>query len=215
MIKLIKENLYFLIPQLIFIVASLVLLFIWGTERTHMFFNELNTPFLDQFFKNLTHLGNGFVYIPLLIFFLMLSYRKAIVFALGIIVSNIFVQIGKHLLFPGALRPSKYFEEVSSYKLHLVEGVNLHSYHSFPSGHTATAFLALAMLAIISRKNWVKILCFAMAVVVSFSRVYLSQHFLQDILVGSVIGTFSIILAWQIMQGSTKKWLNKSLLKLN
>ncbi|PLW94475.1 MAG: hypothetical protein C0592_02660 [Marinilabiliales bacterium] len=213
--KLLRTNLYFIIPQLIFLVAGLVMLYFMGSEATHIYFNEINSPFLDQFFKYLTHLGDGLVFVPMLLFFLMISYRKTIAFALGIIISNIFVQSGKHLFFPEALRPSKYFEEVSSYELHLVEGVDLHSYHSFPSGHTATAFLVLAMLAMLSRNNWVKVLCFALAVFVSFSRVYLSQHFLEDIIVGSVIGTLSMFFAWLWMEKSNKQWLDSGIARKN
>ena len=57
---------------------------------------------------------------------------------------------------------------------------------------------------------------FCLALLVAFSRVYLSQHFLNDIYAGSLLGTASALLAWLILSRPAffreAKWMHKSLL---
>ena len=67
--------------------------------------------------------------------------------------------------------------------------------HSFPSGHTTTAFaMALIMAYIINRKAWSVILP-VFALLAGYSRVYLGQHFPTDIFAGMCIGIVSAILS--------------------
>ncbi len=110
-------------------------------------------------------------------------------------------------------RPAKYFELFENYKLHLVEGVKIHSLQSFPSGHTATAFSIFLTLALITKNHVLKLFCFVIAVLVAYSRVYLSQHFFVDIAAGTVIGVVFIVLAFYYFERIDKKWLDRSLLK--
>lgn len=58
---------------------------------------------------------------------------------------------------------------------------------SFPSGHAATAFAAATFLAVHDKKRrW---FYYLVAVLISFSRIYLQCHFFFDVIVGGVIGT--------------------------
>lgn len=57
---------------------------------------------------------------------------------------------------------------------------------SFPSGHTAASFAAVA--ALFCRKNRLWIPSLAVACVIAFSRLYLYVHFPTDVLAGAVIG---------------------------
>jgi membrane-associated phospholipid phosphatase len=139
------------------------------------------------------------------------SYRWSIIFTTSVVLSNLAVFIGKHMIFYEAYRPSKYFELYEKYKLHLVQGVSLHSLHSFPSGHTTTAFTLFIMLAFLVRNNSLKFLCFIVALLTGYSRIYLSQHFLVDVLVGSVIGVTSVLITWHLLDGYNQSWFDDSL----
>jgi membrane-associated phospholipid phosphatase len=59
---------------------------------------------------------------------------------------------------------------------------------SFPSGHTATAFSMFFLLALIYNKKGVGLVCCLLAIIAGFSRMYLLQHFLLDVLAGSILG---------------------------
>jgi len=59
--------------------------------------------------------------------------------------------------------------------------------HSFPSGHSARAFM-LSTLALGLGPSWLGILLFAWAPLVILSRVAMGVHYLSDVLIGAMIG---------------------------
>lgn len=209
--QLIQQNRYFFIPYFLYLVGSFILLIVFSKSGLHIFFNQLNTPELDQFFKRLTYLGDGLIYLLIVAILLFYSYRWTLIFVAAVVLSNILVFLGKHSLFPGAYRPTKYFELFENYPLHLVSDIRMHSLHSFPSGHTCTAFTVFLMLALLVRNNAVKFLCAGIAVLTGFSRVYLSQHFYIDVFAGSIIGCGSILAAWLYFERYNQSWLDSSL----
>ena len=95
----------------------------------------------------------------------------------------------------------------------LVPGVDLHHQFSFPSGHTTTAFAILVLAGLISGKRWITFLLILLAWMVGLSRVYLSQHFLMDILAGSFIGLLSALLFYWYFQRINRQWLEKSIIR--
>ena len=108
----------------------------------------------------------------------------------------------KHIL--RAPRPKVFFDlENNPDAFPIVEGVNLHSSNSFPSGHTCTFFILFFILAIViiyyhgdmknSSRKLLQLGCFLLAVVGAYSRIYLSQHFALDIFAGSTIGCLVVI----------------------
>lgn len=116
----------------------------------------------------------------------------------------------KHLFFSSCYRPKKIFEEIG--ELRYVEGVENWSYYSFPSGHTTTAFATFFTLSVLTDKPALKLLFFIIAVLTSFSRVYLSQHFYEDVIAGSVCGILAVIVAFRMMDIIPEKALNRSLI---
>jgi membrane-associated phospholipid phosphatase len=91
------------------------------------------------------------------------------------------------------MRPYFYLKSIPSF--HAIPDFLYYEYHSFPSGHTASAF-ALATLLSFSIKNKpiASIGLLGAACLVGFSRTYLSQHFLVDVCAGSLIGVSSVYL---------------------
>lgn len=210
--KLIKANRHFLIPYIVFLAICGILLASFSKPQLHTFSNEANSPFFDIFFKYATALGNGAVIAVLFVSLLFVRYRFAFAFLTGSLIAALVVNIFKKVIFHNMYRPSKYFELYETYKLHLVEGVKMHSLQSFPSGHTATAFNLFLMLAFIVKSNALKLVFFIMAALVAYSRVYISQHFLMDIAVGSVFGVVIMMLIFVWFETFKKDWLNKSFL---
>lgn len=209
--QLIARNRYFIVPHIVFLFISILMLLIFSKTQIHIELNTLHSAFFDVFFRRITNLGDGLVYVALLVFLLFYSYRTTLVYVSAVAISNLVVTLGKQVIFREAYRPSKYFELYESYKLHLVDGVNLHSLHSFPSGHTTTAFTIFMMMAMVVRNDALKFVCFVVALLTAYSRIYLSQHFLVDVVVGSVIGAGSVILMWQYFERFQQDWMEDSL----
>ncbi len=210
--NLLKANLWFFVPTLIFVVVAVGLLVIYPKPELHILSNKANSPFFDIFFKYTTNLGNGAMIAILFIILLFVKYRVAFAFLAGSLATSLFINIIKKFVFHEVYRPSKYFELYESYRLHFIEGVKLYSLQSFPSGHSGTAFNVFLTLALLSKNNGLKLVFFVMALLAAYSRVYLSQHFLIDITAGSVTGVLFIILFWIWFDKFNYRWLDQSIL---
>lgn len=156
-----------------------------GKENAHQFVNAYHTPSLDIAFKYITHIGHGIV--PILAFHILLLVRYSWALGLGVssLVMGIIVQTLKRSVFAGDHRPAMFFQDGG---LPVIDGVDLMLHHSFPSGHSATAFCLCLMFAFFAKQKRTSILLAIVAILVAFSRVYISQHFIQDTIVGSWIG---------------------------
>ena len=70
-----------------------------------------------------------------------------------------------------------------------------YKFHSFPSGHTATAFAYFGVIGFAYRRRWAWSFL-VIAGLIGWSRLYINAHFFSDILVGMVIGLFFARLTW-------------------
>jgi membrane-associated phospholipid phosphatase len=104
----------------------------------------------------------------------------------------------KQLVFSDSLRPLKTFEH-STYQYHIIKGLDIHSYNSFPSGHTTSAFALFGMLALLDERKGRGWFFLVTAAMTGYSRVYLFQHFVEDAYVGSIIGTVSTVVVYLLM----------------
>src|SRR5690606_26118078 len=98
----------------------------------------------------------------------------------------------------GSMRPSKILEG----KLNLIEGVDLHSAYSFPSGHATVSFAMFIFLAYLFRNyRWAQGIFAILAVLAAYSRVHISQHFVEDIVAGAFLGiTCFFLFRWILNQ---------------
>ncbi len=64
------------------------------------------------------------------------------------------------------------------------------NYHSFPSGHTATAFVAAEFLhqEYKDKSVWISVGGYTMATMIGVSRVYNNRHWVSDVVAGAGIG---------------------------
>ncbi len=167
-----------------------------GKVQIHQQINTLvGNHYLDIFFKYITHLGDGIFVILISIIMLFFNLKKASYILLTYISASILTAILKTFVFVENWRPLfvyRYF--ATQYHLNTIEGVDLNVGNSFPSGHATAAFTLFMSLLFMSNKQVYKILFFVLALVATFSRTYLSQHWLVDIYFGSIIGfCFSIL----------------------
>jgi membrane-associated phospholipid phosphatase len=164
--------------------------------------NGYHTGALDTFFRYVTWLGEEFPVIVGVIFLIwnlnsVWNRRNGLFILLSQGLTCIITQALKFAF--AHPRPATYFDSMGVGLPETVPGVHLRrAMNSFPSGHTSAAFSLFICLALITPRKWAP-LWVVSAWAVAYSRIYLSQHFLEDILLGSVIGLFSTIAIYMLM----------------
>jgi membrane-associated phospholipid phosphatase len=203
----------FLLLFLVYAFVGIFLLVFCERGTVVLWLNGFHHPYLDFFFRHITHLGDGIFLAILCVLLLFWRYYYAVLCLIAYLLSGIPVRIGKDLLWADALRPQPYFEQ-KGIILHLVEGVEIHTYKSFPSGHSATSFAIFCIIALLCKNKAQQALCFALAFAVVVSRMYLCQHFWVDTYTGACLGTGSALCAFYAVNTYTSlAQQHKSLLK--
>lgn len=140
-------------------------------------------PVFDALFYILTYIGDQYFFIILaVIIYWTMNKRFAHKFALMFMIASLFSFVLKNIF----KRPRPY--ESSGV---VVPFEYYTSGYSMPSGHaTAAGVLGYTGIKIgrQTNKSWLLYLGIAIMVVVPFTRMYLGQHYLSDVLVGLVIG---------------------------
>ena len=178
---------------IIIAIGTGILIIVLGKNGSFQLINGNHNDIADQFFKYFTHYGDGVMWVPLGLFCFFFKRKYFIAVLAGAIISTLLAQFLKRVVYPEELRPISYLSE--SFPVHQIAGVEMRKLHSFPSGHTTTAFtMALIMSHMINKKAW-SIILPLLALTAAYSRVYLAQHFPTDLLAGMCIGIISAILA--------------------
>lgn len=209
---MIKKSALFINPYIILLAICVFVLFNFSKSEIHLWSNSHNSVLMDYFFSIITYLGNGLFIITFIIIvsFYRIGYSFLIFSTYAI--SGIMVQVLKRLFFTNIPRPTLFFQHI--HNLHLVKGVDMLTNYSFPSGHAATTFAFFLSLSLITRYKLLRVLFLILACLVAYSRVYLSQHFLIDIVSGSVIGVCITMIFYYYYQKIKKDWIHDSLWKI-
>lgn len=199
------------------LLLSCVLYFIFTYQKVgiNLYVNQfVGNYYLNTFFYYITYLGDGTVALFILLMILLTNIRLGICATSSFLSATIVSNSLKYFFFDDVNRPYFIFQYIEKqHQLNYVEGVDLHIHNSFPSGHATQAFAILMCLAFASKKHSFKFLFLVLAVLTSFSRVYLSQHWLVDITAGSMIGMFfSIVYEYLFIHKNKFEKLNKPLL---
>lgn len=144
------------------------------------------------------------------IILMAVKYRYAVIVGLSNIIASIITQILKQTVFNEVVRPKKFFEGMQ--ELYFVPGVENHLYYSFPSGHATCAFSLYFALALLVKNKALELSLFFVALLVGYSRIYLSQHFFEDVYAGSLIGICITFIVYYLIQKSNRNWMNGSLI---
>jgi lipid A 4'-phosphatase len=167
------------------------------------FNNFLNDPYLKDFFIKITVVGDSLWVFALSIFVYIFCYISNKIFlrrnlkifckiknyAIFLFTATFFTgfltQLLKHIV--GRPRPNN----VAS--LDSAEAVFFNfesSFHSFPSGHTSTIFVAALVFASFTPK--IKYFYFCFAGIISFSRVVVGAHYVSDVIGGIAIAFIGV-----------------------
>jgi membrane-associated phospholipid phosphatase len=200
-LRLLRRNLFFFTPYSLLLIGAGIWQILYRQGIIALDINRLHHPWADIFFKYITFLGDGLFCVILAAIYFFWSKQKGIALFLSYAISGIIAQSIKKFGFPKEPRPAEYFADMMT-QIHTVTGVELSHWNSFPSGHTASAFAVFTLLAFWSKTPALKVCCLILAALVGYSRLYLFQHFLIDVYVGSILGTIVAVLV-------TNKWTVK------
>ncbi|MBP8823056.1 MAG: phosphatase PAP2 family protein [Flavobacteriales bacterium] len=181
------------------LLAAPAVVCVWRMDRfaLHLAMNGFHDPFLDSLFPVVTEFANGWVPTALALLMLAISWRAFLMVGLSTGLGAVVVQFLKQVVFSGHDRPSMFLDHMPG--LPLVAGLDLHHHFSFPSGHSTAAFsMCLALAVVIGRQVPAVALALA-AGLMAYSRVYLSQHFTEDILAGASIGCASGTVVYMLL----------------
>lgn len=177
----------------VFVLGGLVLLLALPPYTITSWANSHYSIGMDLFFSTWTYLAEWPMIVAALLtsFYIQWKYglSSSLLFGLqALLVHGIKVYVN-------ANRPFMSMGE----NLHHVQGVELLSHNSFPSGHTAAAFLAMGLLSMNVRSGWLQALFACMAAGIGYSRMYLGQHFLADVLAGASIALIFLMLYQRLL----------------
>lgn len=168
---------------------------------------KLSSAFNDVLMKIISLFGTVYFLIAVILFlFYFVDKRYAINFGIASCVS-IFLNL---FLKNWVKRPRPYLQDTSIMQKASETG------YSFASGHSLVASVSSVGIIDIARKEkklrwWIVALCVVFCLFVGFSRIYLGEHFLTDVVAGLFIGAFVTPFALKavnkIIKDSYYQWL--------
>lgn len=185
--KTVKASLFYFQCLLAVLFIASVFLATEGHANSFLLLNTYHNAFADFVFYYATYIGDGWFAVIVAALLMMFSKTRK----LGILVfasyalSGILAQLIKHIA--ATPRPSAYFTFQQYHKF--VKGVHLAGSNSFPSGHTTTAFSLATLLACYTQNKKIQFFYLTLAIATGYSRIYLGQHFLTDVLMGAFLGS--------------------------
>ena len=167
--------------------------YLYGKNNLFLLLNNDLGIVADYIFNFFSYMGDGLLWLPLLIYFIYKEGKKSLPFLISCFtLITIFTQAFKYLIVPDELRPSS---AITDHIIHTVKGVTVFTTASFPSGHSATAFAFYLIFCLVFKNNSWLIIGLLYALAVGYSRIYLGQHFPFDVAGGIVVAIISVILS--------------------
>lgn len=193
--KIVKENKGALLVFVLFLFIGALLISNFEKIELQLIINSFFHPILNFIFEFFTRLAEPWFTVPLLVYFLVKNWRIFLYIGGVYGISALITQIIKLEFFHGTPRPfgTVILKENPSYQW---SSLDLPQINSFPSGHTTTGFCIFMGLALISQNKKLGIPFMIIACLVGFSRTYLSYHYMEDVVVGAIVGAFTSILMY-------------------
>lgn len=158
---------------------------------------------LGFFFRYFTYFGEEWLLVPVGLILIVLIRKWDFVIRLtATFLLNTLITVPIKFLIFETERPKLALQK---FQLVFTEGVEVHQYNSFPSGHSSAAFAMALAIAFWFNDKAISIIVIIMAIGVGLSRIYLQQHFVEDVMGGSVIGLIAAALASGLYWKTTKQ----------
>ncbi len=163
------------------LLIALIILTLSGYHGGFLMLNQLGAQFPDPLWSSITMLGDTYLAIALLLFFIFRDKNLMPAMLIASVPATLIAQSFKRGL--AIDRPPRVFDPEQINIIGRVLEVG-----SFPSGHTMTAAVLAGLLIMAANQNWQRWLALLLVVLVGLSRVMVGVHFPIDTLVGGGIG---------------------------
>lgn len=161
---------------------------------------EIRNPALDAVLQLITRLGEEtvFMVVAIVVFWCVSKKGGYYLLSVGFLgtVANQWLKIAFRIPRPWVLDPN--FQIVESAR-------EAATGYSFPSGHTQSAVGTFGGVARMTKVQWLRWVCIALALLVSFSRMYLGVHTPLDVGVSLVLAAVMVLVFWPIMEKAEEK----------
>lgn len=168
--------------------------------RLLYFLEKIRMPVLNEFMLLITQLGEetAFLVAALIVFWCVDKRRGYFLMAVGFLgtMINQFLKLVFRIPRPWVLDQNFSILE---------QAREAATGYSFPSGHTQSAVGIFGALAVTARRKWAAVLCWTVAFLVGFSRMYIGVHTPYDVLVSAVIAMVLIFALRKIARGADMK----------
>ena len=203
---------YFFYATFIFWALAITWICLADKLLIHKTLTFFQTNFLDIFFQVITYMGDGVLIVLISVVLLFINIRIALLQIITYTSSGIISLLLKYSLFADSNRPYYFLKDDPTF--HKIANFTYHISNSFPSGHTTSIFALMTIFALAYQQSkLVSIAVFLCALLVAYSRIYLSQHFLIDVVAGSFIGVASAYGVFRILNHKFVRF-NSSILNL-
>lgn len=192
-----KQNKWFFIGYIFLLILAAFFWIFYSKANGFILLNPYHSNFLNVLFIGITMIGDGIF--SVILSFLLFAFKKrflALMVFSSFAISGILTQLIKMLI--SEARPALLLAK-DNYP-YFIENVTLHNFHSFPSGHSTSAFAMAAILAFAVKDKRLSIVFLLVAALVGYSRIYLGEHFITDVAVGSIIAVLIAIFCWIYFQ---------------
>lgn len=159
----------------------------------------IRTPFLDQVFSLITHLGSELVFmvVAVAMYWCVSKSQGLYVLSVGCLGTTVnqFLKLAFRVPRPWVKDPS--FTIVESARADA-------GGYSFPSGHTQNAIGTFGCLAMGGKRAWFRAVCIVLALLTAFSRMYLGVHTPMDVGVSAVIAAVMVLAMYPLFRDLEK-----------
>ena len=176
---------------------------VWGKNEAFLYLNANLGLFTDKVFEYSSYLAEGWIWIPYFIVLVGLYKKDKAFILMNFLISTLLTQFAKNFIFTTAMRPMA--SGLDATQIHTVPGVEIHTFNSFPSGHTATAFTLFLLTTYLFPNKYVLSIGIVYAIVCGYSRVYLAQHFPLDLAGGIFVALLTLPISIFIREKLNKK----------
>lgn len=203
-IRIYKADPVFWSVLLIVLVVSAAGLTVSSAKDIFFQLNTIHTLYLDTFFQNYTLLGDGVFSIAI---FLILLLAERTTLAMQVIIGYLFSGIISQVLKRVIHAPRPHAIISNAEYPYFIDGITHAGMTSFPSGHTTSVFALATLLALNTQNKRMSLIYLITAIITGYSRIYLGQHFLGDVVAGALIGVLSALLIYWYSRKVKIEWV--------